>query len=271
MPIVQPRHLLAAILGLVLSACASKPEPVAAPQPPAPGALVQTLQDHRWTLESATDGQGQRLAAISPAQSIGQGKPFVFNFAGSRLSIQGGCNPLIGGFQVSPEGQLNVGRMASGMMACEPALMQRDAALSALLAKPMNTSLLAGAQPTLRLTTAANDTLVLIGQKTPEARYGAPTIIFLEVAPLPVACNQPLIPNAMCLQVRERRYDEQGLVVGTPGAWRPLYENIEGFTHRAGERNVVRVKRFQRVPAPADASSNLYVLDLVIESEIVSK
>jgi heat shock protein HslJ len=267
MSLVQPRHLLAAILGLALVACASKPEPVATPQPPAPGALVQTLQDHRWTLESATDGQGQRLAAITPAQ----GKPFVFNFAGSRLSIQGGCNPLMGGFQVSPEGQLNVGRMASGMMACEPALMHRDAALSALLVKPMNTSLLAGAQPELRLTTATNDTMVLIGQKTPEARYGAPTIIFLEVAPQPVACNQPLILNSTCLQVRERRYDEQGLLAGTPGAWRPLFEPIEGFTHRAGERNVVRVKRFQRVPAPADASSNLYVLDLVIESQTVPK
>jgi heat shock protein HslJ len=271
MSIVQPRRLLAAILALVLSGCASKSEPVAAPQPSGPGALVQTLQDHRWTLESATDARGQRLAALSHVQSIDQGRPFVFNFAGSRLSIQGGCNPLIGGFQVSPEGQLNVGRMASGMMACEPALMQRDAALSALLAKPMNTRLVPGTQPTLRLTTTANDTLVLVGQKTPEARYGAPTIIFLEVAPQPVACHHPLIPNSTCLQVRERRYDEQGLVVGTPGAWRPLYENIEGFTHRAGERNVVRVKRFQRTPVPADASSNLYVLDLVIESEIVPK
>jgi len=271
MSIVQPRHWLAAILGLALSACASKPEPVAAPQSPAPGAQVQTLQDHRWTLESATDGQGQRLEAVSPGQSIAQGRPFVFNFAGSRLSIQGGCNPLMGGFQISPEGQLIIGRMASGMMACEPALMQRDSALSALLAKPMNTSLVAGAQPTLRLTTAANDTLVLTGQKTPEARYGAPTIIFLEVAPQPVACTHPLIPDSLCLQVRDRHFDNQGLVVGAPGAWRPLYEGVEGFTHTRGERNVIRVKQFKRVPAPADASSILYVLDLVVESEIVPK
>lgn len=267
MSIVQPRHLLAAILGFALSACASKPEPVAALQPSVPGALVQTLQDHRWTMESATDGQGQRLAAISPAQ----GRSFVFNFAGSRLSIQGGCNPLMGSFQVSPEGQLNIGRMASGMMACEPALMQRDAALSALIAKPMGTSLVPGAQPTLRLTTAANDTLVLIGQKTPEARYGAPTIIFLEVAPQPVACSHPMRPNATCLQVRDRQFDKQGLVVGTPGAWRPLYEGIEGFTHKQGQRNVIRVKQFKRAPAPADASSILYVLDLVVETEIVAK
>jgi hypothetical protein len=59
------------------------------------------------------------------------------------------------------------------------------------------------------------------------------------------------------------------LVVGTPGEWKPLTVNIEGFTHREGVRNVLRVKQFQG-PASADgAASKRYVLDLVVESEIV--
>jgi hypothetical protein len=57
--------------------------------------------------------------------------------------------------------------------------------------------------------------------------------------------------------------------VGTPGAWQSLYEPIEGFTHTAGERTVLRVNRFQRSPASADAGSFVYVLDLKIETEIV--
>jgi hypothetical protein len=38
--------------------------------------------------------------------------------------------------------------------------------------------------------------------------------------------------------------------------------------HRAGERNVLRLKRFQRNPAPAAESANVDVLDLTVEAEI---
>ncbi len=224
---------------------------------------MNTLEAHRWSLESATDAQGKRVVAAPP------GKPFVFGFSQGRVNVEGPCNRMFGGYQIDAEGRLSVARMASTMKACEPALMQADAALSDLLARPMKMELTSGPAPTLRLTSAADATLVLTGQMTPEARYGASTTIFLEVAAQPVACNDLMRPAATCLQVRERRYDEKGLRVGTPGEWRPLYEPIEGFTHRAGERNVLRVKRFQRNPVPADASANVYVLDLIVESELV--
>jgi Domain of unknown function (DUF4377) len=53
----------------------------------------------------------------------------------------------------------------------------------------------------------------------------------------------PPSPNTRCLQYRERHYDDKGLVVGTPGEWKPLTTNIEGLTHREGVRNVLRVRR----------------------------
>jgi hypothetical protein len=55
-----------------------------------------------------------------------------------------------------------------------------------------------------------------------------------------------------CLQYRERHYNDKGPVVGTPGEWKPLTVSIEGFTHREGARNVLRVKQFQR-PDPLAA------------------
>jgi len=39
-----------------------------------------------------------------------------------------------------------------------------------------------------------------------------------------------------------------------------------GYTHEDGVRNVVRVKRYTIANPPADASSNAYVLDMVVES-----
>jgi hypothetical protein len=79
------------------------------------------------------------------------------------------------------------------------------------------------------------------------------------------------MPGATCLQVRDRVFDAQGLPVGAPGEWRVVTGDIEGYVHREGERNVVRVKRFLRAPVPADASAFVYVLDLVVESEIVAR
>jgi hypothetical protein len=82
-----------------------------------------------------------------------------------------------------------------------------------------------------------------------------------------VACKNAQGADAQCLQVRERRFDEQGLNVGTPGAWLPFAETIEGYTHKPGVRNVLRLKRFDRA-AVGGGAPYLYVLDLVVESAI---
>lgn len=82
-----------------------------------------------------------------------------------------------------------------------------------------------------------------------------------------MACAHPTSGAGMCLQVRERRYDEQGLQVGAPGEWQPFYDPIEGYTHQLGVRNVLRLKRFDR-GATAGGSPYVFVLDLVVESEV---
>lgn len=237
----------------------------AAPAPAPTTALLQTLEDHRWTLASATNAQGQRLGAVLPDAA----RPFVLSFSGSRLQAQGGCNQLSGAFQLGPDGLLTVGRMAATLRACESPLMQADRALSDLLAKGMRVELIKGTPPQLRLSDPTGVNLTLTGQATPEALYGPATRIFMEVAAQRVACKNPLNGETLCLQVRDRQFDEQGLTVGTPGAWRPLYETIEGYQHTPGVKNVVRLKRFQRASAPVGASKTVYVLDLVVQSETV--
>lgn len=52
---------------------------------------------------------------------------------------------------------------------------------------------------------------------------------------------------------------------GEPGPWHALPQGIEGYEHEPGIRNVVRVQRYR--PAPAGASSAVYVLDMVVESQ----
>lgn len=256
-----------AILALGVAACAADPQAARdGAVPLAPGA-ERTLERYRWRLESASDAKGARIEAVSPAGA----RAFGFAFAGNQAIIDGGCNSMRGGFLIPAEGKLAFGRMAATMRACDPPLMQADAALAKLLAEPVRASITTGDAPKLTLITPANDRLVLAGELTPEARYGPPTIAFLEVAPARVPCNHPLIRDATCLQVRDLAFDAQGLRVGAPGPWRVFHGTIEGYTHQEGVRNVLRVKRFVRSPAPADASSHVYVLDLVVESAIVPR
>ena len=238
---------------------------VPAPTPTAAAAWLQTLEDHRWTLASAADAQGQRIGALLPDAT----RPFVISFSGSRLQAQGGCNQLTGSFQLSPEGVLSVGRMASTMMACEAPLMQADKALSDMLARGMRVELTKGTPPTLRLLDPSKASVTLTGQATPEALYGPAARIFMEVAAQRVSCKNPLNGETFCLQVRERNFDEKGLLVGVPGEWRPLYESIEGYQHTPGVRNVLRLKKFQRPASQARASTSVYVLDLIVESATV--
>jgi heat shock protein HslJ len=226
--------------------------------------LPRALEAHRWTLVWAADAQGQPVAGLPAATA----REINFNFGAGRFNIDGGCNRMMGGFQIDAEGTLSFGRMASTMIGCEPAAMKVDAALAELLAQPQRSEVLAGAATTLRLTSPANATLFFTGQMTPEARYGQPTRVFIEVGATTVVCKNSLGARAECLQVRERRFDEQGLVVGMPGAWLPFAETIEGYTHEPGVRNVLRLKRFDRATAGGGATF-VYVLDMVVESETV--
>ena len=237
-------------------------------QTPEKNGLAQTLERYRWTLESATDSRNRRIAMLPPSKD----QPVVLSFSGNRLSLQGPCNRMMGDYEVSAPMQLTVrGGPASTMMGCDPALMKADTVLAGILAKPLHVEIDNGQSPRLRLRSAASDTLTFTGEATPEALYGPGTTIFLEIAPKHIACEHPPAPDNNCLQVRERHYDEQGLSVGTPEEWRPLYEKIQNFTHKEGVRNVVRIKRFDRNPTDAGAPSTLYVLDIVIESELVTR
>ena len=263
-PSRSSRSVAVALATFGLAACAPMSGAVAAWAPVAADAAA-TLERHHWRLESATDAQARRIDALTlPAP-----RAFVLNFAGSQVVVEGGCNTMRGGYAIDAPGRIAIGRMAATMMACDDALMRADAALAKLLAGPLTAAVDGGAEPRLRLVTAGGDALVLVGRPTLEARYGPATLMFLEVAPRRVPCSAPPMRDATCLQVRERAYDAQGLPVGTPGDWRTFAGEIEGFAHRDGVRNVVRVKRFQRSPAPADAPAAVYVLDLVVESEVV--
>jgi heat shock protein HslJ len=253
------------VLVLALSGCSTAPGGGDAGTSSATTASTIALDAYHWDLAGATDRQGQAIAALRPSGKA----PLRLDFLQNRIAISGGCN-RIGGSYTHANSTLQVGPLMQTEMACvDRSLMELDAAITARLQGNLQTRLLAGDPPQLQLVAASGDTLMFAGTPTPETRYGgAGRTMFFEVAPQRVPCSHPLIPNMQCLQVRERTYTDNGTLT-SQGQWQPLYQEIEGYTHTPGTRNVLRVKKFNVKNPPADASAVAYVLDLIVESELV--
>jgi heat shock protein HslJ len=261
---LHARLLLWVALGLAAATAAlAQTEPNRRGADPA---VVRSLRSKLWTLQSGSEAAGTPIDGL-----MVPGHSFQMRLQDARVSVQGGCNTMNGSWRLSPQGQLMLGRLAATMKACDAPLMKADAALSAVLAQPLQVTLPPGDRPTLRLVSPSGQTLVFGGQPTRESLYGKATRIFLEVAPQTVDCVSGVM-RGQCLQVRERRFDAQGLRIEPPGEWRIFHGDIEGYTHQSGVRSVLRVNRYERPkPLPADASRYVYVVDLMIESELVSK
>jgi heat shock protein HslJ len=260
------------LLPLALAACMAVPESntraatsaaTGTSAPASPGSLSR----YHWQLHDAVDNNGKRLDAL-----FGQpDKPLQLDFADGRISVRNACNG-IGGSYLIVDGHLAVAQMLQTMMACpDPTLMQRETTIKAVLGgKPTLIFSAAGDVPLLTLAGEDGRTLTFAGQPTAATRHDGPgTTVFLEVAARSTPCNHPLIPDKSCLLARELHYDTHGLRIGQPGPWQPLQQDIEGYAHQPGIRNVLRVKRYTLAPPPVDAPATTYVLDAVIETETV--
>ena len=226
---------------------------------------ASSLPRQQWRLSTATDATGQPINALL----VRTDKPLQLQFERSgNVAIDNACNTITGPFRLAGQ-TINLGPYAATRKACaDPKLAALDAEVGARLQGDFAYRMVFGASPALELKSARGDVLVFTGSESAEARFGGPgERVFLEVAADAKPCSHPLIPDKQCLQVRELTYDEKGLKVGTPGAFGNFYDQIEGYTHVPGVRNVLRLQRYTRKNVPADASKYAYVLDIVVESE----
>lgn len=223
-----------------------------------------TLPKYHWRLVSASDAKGQRIEAllVRPAQ------PVTLDFRAGQLAVSHACNHMSGTYVVGAKG-VSVDKLASTKRACtDPKLSALDQEIGTRLQGTLAARMSKGDARQLELKTASGDALVFAGEETAAARYGnAGERVFLEVAAQTKPCSRPQMPAKACLQVRELKYDDKGLKVGTPGAFANFFADIEGYTHEPGVRNVLRVDRYSIKNPPAGGSSLAYVLDMVVESE----
>lgn len=265
------RLSLAASIAFAQAACNPQSEtpPTGDTAATAPAATQVELGAYDWRLRRVLGADGAAGGGALADASVIE-RPLELHFKDGRLSSNGACNLMNGGYRIE-HGRLRIDALAQTERACPgEVLMQADAELSALLEGGPDFALADGVPPTLTLTAADGRALVFEGVETPETRHGGEgTRMFLEVAAQRAPCSHPLIPDMQCLMVRELRYDDAGVKSLMSEDWQPLYQEIEGYTHEAGVRNVLRLKRFDLGNVPADAPSVAYVLDMVVESETV--
>ena len=269
------RYLPLMFLSVALAACtttapnkndASDP---AALDSPASDTVADTpaLDAYHWKLSNAVNSQGGRIDALF----VRDDSPVQLDFKENRMNVSNTCNVMMGGYTIE-DNQITLASMASTMKAClDQKLMALESEVSNRLNGVLTFAVRVGDPPELTLTTSDGDRLVFIGEPTAATRYGTDgETAFLEIASATEPCSHPSIPIAQCLQVREVYYDANGLKSREPGEWQDFYQQIDGYTHQPGIRNVVRTKRYRIANPPADAPNVAYELDMVIESEQVN-
>ncbi len=267
------RSLSLLILSMSLTACAQAPSSADASKPSAQlqtkrtQTMNDTLGDFHWRLQDATDARGQRIDALLIRPDL----PVQFDFVDGRIRIANACNGISGDVRIDGD-TLRFGALLSTKMACaDPAVMALDSEVAARLQGKVRFELLESDPLQLMWTAANGDTLRFIGAPTAETRFGSPgETVFMEIAAHTKPCQHPMQPAMrQCLEVRERQYGAQGVPVGTPGEWQLFHDNIEGYLHEEGIRNVLRIRRFPIANSPMDAPAIAYVLEQSIESEMV--
>lgn len=235
--------------------------------------LNKTLQAFHWDLEKADDPGGRALpafTAMAPRRVVRLSFVKGEKPGDQRVVVDKLCNAVGAGYQLDGI-DITISRPVSTMMACaDRQLMQLEQTVAAQISRATRVHLAQDANPPrLLMQFSDGSRWHLVGKPTDATRYGgAGETLFLEVGPQLLPCSHGVVRNAQCMQVREVKYNSAGLKTGT-GEWGHFYGHIEGFTHEAGTRHVLRVKRYALQNPPADASRHAYVLDMRVETELV--
>ena len=128
---------LLTLSALVLAACGSNSDSSDSTGAPAADGSLPAI----GTSPTAADLAGRAFESVEvTGQELVDGSTIQLSFDEQRLSVQGGCNIINGGYTIT-EDVLEIEALASTMMACEEALMGQDTWLNEFLSSGPGISL----------------------------------------------------------------------------------------------------------------------------------
>lgn len=222
--------------------------------------------DNAANQPSADDAQ---VLPAAPAEM----RPFDISFDDDRVSVQGLCNNLSGGYTVSGE-HINISQMMSTRKMCsDDALMALENYVGQVLPaaeqwklQGVDAAQLAQSTPTLELRFSNGMRWQLEGTATDETKYGQePVIEFLQIDPQVQQCTDG---SGECLKVRQLEYDDRGIHTET-GPWQQIQrDQLEGYELDPNYSSIIRVKRFMQSGADGE-SRPVYVHDMTVETQSI--
>lgn len=185
------------------------------------------------------------------------------------FSISTGCNQQGGTWQLLGQ-VMTTSALRSTMMMCSPQLMQQEKQSSDLFNQSQLTLQVshdATHIPQLHIIDKNGKEYFLKGKIKPEAQYQSEAdIIFLDISPVTQTCSTT--PNAQCLQVKELKYNDQGIPSYIDQNWKILPIQIQGYYHDPKIKKTIRVKRFQTNATAAPQYA--YIYDMTVQQEILN-
>ncbi len=258
------RRVAPCLLFIGLAGCSSPPMRAADGQDPrfqpasASDMLVQTSWElARWTLPAGglrpVPHPSSTMRPITVAFIHEQGSPRMMGFAG--------CNQFNAPYTVANGLLIIRSEPVSTRMACAPQAMALEQDFLASLTR-ITASSVDNTNNPQRMTWKLNtgDTLDFGRRTDPVAggQRGPSKLIYVNSERVPCTAGAG---RALCYQVRD----------SASQPWQFWYGDITGFNFQPGVRYRLRVVEVHDPNPPADASSVRWVLDAVIEQEVVSR
>ncbi len=258
------RLILAALLPLTMIACTHTNNDY---HSTAPSTTYTTLSSYQWYLNDARTRHGQLIDGMFARTD----NPVRLDFEGNRFYINNTCNKMTGTYTLTGT-RMTFSRMAGTMMNCAfDDLNRLDREVSNRLTGTVSYALVTQTKPLLSMTLANGDVLSFTGIPTSQSEYDSVgDAMFLEVAEYTHPCAaRPGTYDNQCLLVRRVLIDENGMKTIPSPRWQYLDQPIQGYTHRPGIRNIIKVKRYNIVNPRIGQPSTAYNLDMIVESQVI--
>ncbi|MCY1199796.1 MAG: META and DUF4377 domain-containing protein [Achromobacter veterisilvae] len=258
------RWLAPCLLAIGLAACSSPPRRAADGQDPRfqPASASDILAQTSWDLARWTKPGGALRPVPHPStHSRPLTVSFIHDQGAPRIAGFAGCNQYSASYTVANGLLIVRDHPVSTMMACAPDSMTLEQDFLAGMTRITASSVDSTNNPQ-RMTwiLASGDTLDF-GRRTDPIAGGQPgptKLVYVNSERVPCSAGAG---RALCYQVRD----------SAAQPWQFWYGEITGFHFQPGIRYRLRVVEVQDPNPPADASSVRWVLDAVVEQEIVPR
>ncbi|MGY6270542.1 DUF4377 domain-containing protein [Achromobacter denitrificans] len=258
------RRLAPCLLAIGLAACSSPPRRAADGQDPRfqPASASDMLAQTSWDLARWTRPGGALRPVPHPStHSRPLTVSFIHDQGAPRMAGFGGCNQYSASYTVANGLLIVRDHPVATMMACAPESMKLEqdflAGMTRITASSVDNT---GNPQRMTWVLGSGDTLDFGRRIDPIAggRQGPAKLVYVNSERVPCSAGAG---RAMCYQVRD----------SAAQPWQSWHGEITGFHFQPGIRYRLRVVEIQDPNAPAGAPSPRWVLDAVVEQEIMPR